>query len=57
MMEKQRIIQKKWYESKLSQRAGQIVEISTHDHILCLSEKMQTAHEGGIPLNGTHRAN
>lgn len=33
MMEKQKIIQKKWYESKLSQKAGEIVEISTHVHI------------------------
>lgn len=33
MMEKQKIIQKKWYESKLSQKGGEIIEISTHVHI------------------------
>ena len=33
MMEKQKIIQKKWYESKLSQKRGEIIEISTHVHI------------------------
>jgi len=33
MMEKQKIIQKKWYESKLSQKRGEIIEISTHIHI------------------------
>lgn len=33
MMEKQKIIQKKWYESKLGQKGGEIIEISTHVHI------------------------
>jgi len=33
MMEKQKTIQKKWYESKLSQKGGEIIEISTHVHI------------------------
>ena len=33
MMEKQKTIQKKWYESKLSQKGGEIIEISTHIHI------------------------
>jgi len=32
-MEKQKIIQKKWYESRLSRKADEIVEISTHVHI------------------------
>ena len=33
MMEKQKTIQKKWYESKLSQKEGEVIEISTHVHI------------------------
>ncbi len=33
MMEKQKTIQKKWYESKLGQKGGEIIEISTHVHI------------------------
>ncbi len=33
MMEKQKLIQKDWYENKSSQKGGEIIEISTHAHI------------------------
>jgi len=32
-MERQKLIQKKWYESKLNPKEGEIIEISTHVHI------------------------
>lgn len=37
-MEKQKVIQKRWYENKLSQKAGEIVEISNHVHICRLKD-------------------